>query len=511
MSEQTNNKTIAKNTIMLYTRMLLTMSIGLFTSRAILQILGVTDYGIYQAVGGVVGFMSFINGALATGTSRFLTFELGKGNNTRLKNTFSTTLTIHIALAVLIVIVAETVGLWFVNNKLVIPEDRFDAAVICFHLSILSSVMYVTQAPYSAAIMAHEKMGLYAYVSIADVVLRLAIVYMLCIGNFDKLVLYAVLSLAVSIGMQLFYRIYCVKYFPETKYNFVYDKTILKEIGKFSGWSLLGNLSIALSNQGILLLLNMFFAPTVVAARAISLQVNGYINTFVNNFRTAVNPQIVKRYAAGDFIGHKSLLIQSTKYSFFLLYMISLPVLFTTESLLHLWLGVVPNYTVVFTQLIIVQSLFSVIDSSLYMALNAKGNLKLNALISPAIGFIAFPVIYVLFKCGDSPVALSWAYLIVYVLLGCIIKPILLIKVVGYKLTDFIPMFTSCLKVTIMSLPIPLLYSFSDFRITNIELVNSFVMATLSAFSAIASIWYFGLDKNIRFKLISFIVSKIKR
>ena len=246
---------------------------------------------------------------------------------------------------------------------------------------------------------------------LVETVLKLAIVYMLYIGDFDKLKMYATLFFCLTVGMQVFYRLYCVNHFPETKYKFVYDKGILKEIGKFSGWSLLANFSIALSKQGILMLLNMFFSPSVVAARAISLQVNGMVEQFVGNFRAAANPQIVKRYASGDFDGHKTLLLQSAKYSFFLLYLIGLPVILTAYPLLHLWLGIVPEYTAIFLQIVIVQSLFSVFDISLYQALYAKGDLKWNALTSPTIGFITFPIVYVCFKNGMSPVALSWAYL----------------------------------------------------------------------------------------------------
>jgi len=511
MSSQSNNKTIAKNTIMLYFRMLLTMGVGLFTSRVILQTLGVTDYGIYQSVGGIVGFIGFLNNALATGSSRFLTFELGKGNLDKLKSTFSTTLTIHIALAIIIVILAETVGLWFLYNKLIIPTERFDAAVYCFHFSVLAAAFSITQAPYSASIMSHEKMDLYAYVSIVETVLKLGIVYMLYIGNFDKLKMYATLFFCLTVGLQIFYRVYCVKHFPETKYKFVYEKNILEGIGKFSGWSLFANLSVALGSQGILMLLNMFFSPAVVAARAISLQVNGLVDQFVRNFRTAANPQIVKRYAAGDFEGHKSLLLQSTKYSFFLLYLIGLPVILSAYPLLHIWLGVVPEYTVIFLQIVIVQSFFSVFDVSLYQALYAKGELKWNALTAPTIGFISFPIVYVCFKNGFSPVALSWVYLCSRIVLGCVQKPILLIKVVGYKWSDFFPMYMTCLKVVVFSLPIPMLYYFNCSNIIGHEFVDFILMSAISVFCVSFTIWFIGIDKALKERILYKIKSRINK
>ena len=358
--------------------------------------------------------------------------------------------------------------------------------------------------------MSHEKMDLYAYVSIVETVLKLGIVYLLYIGNFDKLKMYATLFFCLTVCMQIFYRVYCVKHFPETKYKFAYEKNILKNIGEFSGWSLLANFSIALSTQGILMLLNMFFSPAVVAARAISLQVNGLIYQFVSNFRTAANPQIVKRYAVGDFDGHKSLLLQSTKYSFFMLYLVGLPIILTAYPLLKLWLGIVPEYTVIFLQIVIVQSLFSVFDVSLYQALYAKGDLKWNALTSPTIGFITFPIVYICFKCGASPIALSWAYLCSKIILGCVQKPILLIREVGYKWNDFVPMYTTCFKVVVMSLPVPIVYYMYCSSLTGLIFIDFILMVFVAIVSVAISIWKIGLDDIMRNRIVNFVLSKIR-
>lgn len=254
-----SNKTIVKNTAFLYFRMMLTMIISLYTSRVILQILGVDDFGIYQAVGGIVGFLSFINSALSTGSSRFLTFELGVGNLEKLKRVFSTTLTVHIVIALVIIIIAETVGLWFLYNKMIIPPERMNAAVYTFHISILTAVFTLTQVPYNASIIAHEKMSVFAYMSIVEVSAKLLIVYLLGIGSIDKLKLYATLLFVVQISLMIFYRYYCGKHFKETVYHLIFDRMIFKSIASFSGWSLFANSAIALNNQGILLLLNMFF------------------------------------------------------------------------------------------------------------------------------------------------------------------------------------------------------------------------------------------------------------
>jgi len=502
MQEKTNNKTIAKNTLFLYFRMMFTMVISLFTSRIILQKLGVDDYGIYQAVGGVVGFLSFINGALSTGSSRFLTYALGEGNVEKLKRTFSTTLNIHILIAILIVIVAETIGLWFLYHKMVIAPDRLSAAVYTYHLSILTAVFTLTQVPYNATIVAHEKMSIYAYMSIFEVSAKLLICYLLSIGNFDRLMMYATLLLGVQVGCMCFYRFYCTHHFEEARFSFSFDKKIFKEIAEFSGWSMFANASIALNSQGVLILLNMFFAPAVVAARAISLQVNMAANQFVSNFRQAANPQIVKKYAVGDYEGSKHLLLESTKYSYYMMYLIALPVCLLAYPLLKLWLGVVPDYTVPFLQIVIVQSLFQVFDTSFYTALYAKGRLRENALTSPTLGFMIFPITYVFFKLGYSPLVLSWTSLVIYAILGIIVKPWLIIKIVDYKCSEIWSVYRSCLIVTVASLPIPIIiYRLVD----STQVVYFILLGLLCLLSVVLSAFFLGIDKAMRKKVLGMI------
>lgn len=507
MSEQTNNKTIAKNTLFLYFRMMFTMVISLFTSRIILQKLGVDDYGIYQAVGGVVGFLSFINGALSTGSSRFLTYALGEGNSEKLKRTFSTTLNIHILIAILVVIVAETIGLWFLYNKMVIAPDRLAAAVYTYHLSILTAVFTLTQVPYNATIVAHEKMSIYAYMSIFEVSAKLLICYLLTIGNFDRLMMYATLLLSVQVGVMCFYRFYCARHFSEARFSFSFDKMIFKEIAGFSGWSMFASTSIALNSQGVLVLLNMFFAPAVVAARAISLQVNMAANQFVSNFRQAANPQIVKKYAAGDYEGSKHLLLESTKFSYYMMYLIALPVCLLAYPLLKLWLGVVPDYTVPFLQIVIVQSLFQVFDTSFYTALYAKGRLRENALTSPTLGLMIFPITYVFFKLGFSPLVLSWISLTQYFILGMIQKPWLIMRIVDYKWFEIWSVYRSCLIVTLTSLPIPIII---NKVLDTTELINFILVGFVCVLSVGFSIFFFGIDKIMRKKVKEKVLRNIK-
>lgn len=505
-----NNKRIAKNTLFLYFRMMVTMVISLYTSRVILQVLGIDDYGIYQSVGGVVGFLAFLNNALSTGTSRFITFGLGEGNMAKLKNTFNTTLSGHIILAILIVIFAEVIGVWFLHHKLVIPPERMAAAEMVLHFSILTIFFTLTQVPYNACIIAHEKMGVFAYVSIVDAVCKLLIVYALLIGSMDKLILYAILQFLLQISILLFYRIYCTRHFEESKFHFGLDKKILKEIVGFSGWSLFANSAIALNNQGILVLLNVFFTPAVVTARSLSIQVEMAAYHFMTNFQTATIPQIVKRYAQGDYDGSKSLLLNMTKFSFYLMLLLALPIFFSSEQLLSLWLVEVPPYTVVFLQIVIIQSLFQVFDTSFYKVLYAKGRLKENALLSPTCLFVNFIVVYILFKLGFSPVALSWSTAIIYAFIGLVIKPILIRKIVNYTWNDFFSVIWPSLKVLVLSLPLPALVNHYINKV-DISLAGSFIiLVTVSVISVACVVWFVGLTPVMRQKLVVAVKAKLK-
>lgn len=508
MTGQSTNSTIARNTIFLYFRMMFTMIVSLYTSRVILQTLGINDFGIYQTVAGVVTMLSFMNNALSTGTSRFLTFELGTGDNEKLRRTFSSVLSVHICLALIIGLLAETIGLWFVYNKLIIPPDRLDAAVFAYHISILTCVITITQVPYNASIISHEKMNIYAYMSIVEVSLKLTIVYLLLITSSDKLKLYALLLCFIQVGIALFYRYYCIKHYNETKYIFIWDKEIVKRVLGYSGWNLFSNASQALNNQGATILINMFFTPSVVAARAIANQVNMAANQFISNFRTAANPQIVKRYAMEDYEGSKRLLLSSTKFSYYLMLVLSLPVCLVAEPLLNLWLGVVPDYAVIFLKLTIVTSLFQVFDTSFYTALYAKGKIRQNAMMSLSLGFCIFLIVYVMFKFGFSPVSLAWALLFLYAILGLVVKPVLIIKIVDYTWKDIFSVFIPCLKVTTIATPIPiLLYFLKDYYVSNIY-IQFVVLVFVSVICVILAVWIFGISKSMRIKVSGMIRKK---
>lgn len=510
MAEVTSSKTIAKNTIFLYIRMLFAMAVSLYTSRVILDVLGVDDYGLYQAVGGVVAMLSFLNGALSHGTSRFLTFELGTGNYEKLKRTFSSVMTVHIILGIFVVLVAETAGLWFVKHKLVIPDERMDAAILAYHFSILTAVIHIIQVPYNSSIIAHERMNVYAYVSILDVVLKLGICYLLNIGGLDKLILYAGLLCTVQACIAMTYRVYCKRKFAEASYKPIWDWSILKEVLGYSGWNLFANTAIALVTQGANILLNMFFTSATVTAMSISNQVNAAAQQFVNSFRTAANPQIVKKYAVGDLEGSQRLLLTSTKFSLYLMLLLAMPIFLVSEELLAIWLKEVPEYTNIFVRITIVTCLFQVFDTSFYTALYAKGRIRENAMISPTILFLLFPIVYLLYKNGAPPTILSWGLLVSYAILGLIVKPLLIIKIAGYKRKDILSVFWDCFKVVVIAAIVPFILAYYANGMFDSVILKFIVLVIVSLTSVGVTVWFIGFTPALRSMVLSFIRGKIK-
>ena len=395
-----NNKRIAKNTLLLYVRMLFMMAISLFTSRVILATLGVEDYGIQNVVGGIVAMFGFLNGSMSSATQRYITFALGKGDKDRLQTVFCTALQIHALIAVIIVLLGETVGLWFLYNKMQLPADRMDAAFWVLQCSIVSTVVMIVSVPYNACIIAHEKMSAFAYISVLEAVLKLVIVYLLLVFPFDKLIVLAVLTLIVQLFIRFCYSIYCHRHFEETKYKHVWDKSLFKEMNSFAVWSLWGNLSVVLYTQGLNMILNVFFGPVVNAARAIAVQVQGAVQQFVGNFQMALNPQITKNYASGNLEQMHSLMFRSARFSFLLLFFLSLPVLLETEFILTLWLKTVPENAVVFTQIMICISLIYTTANPCVIANQATGKVKVYQMVVGGILLTILPISYIVLKLG---------------------------------------------------------------------------------------------------------------
>ena len=394
------NKRIAKNTLVLYVRMLFTMGISLFTSRVILQTIGVEDYGISSVVGGVISMFTFINAAMVSSTQRYLNFELVRGDANQLRSVFSTSLQIHALIALAIIVLSETVGLWFLNEKLVIPEARMTAAMWVYQCSILSCAVGIMSTPYNAVIVAHEKMSAFAYISILDVSLKLLVVYLLVALPFDKLIILAILNLLVQLFIRYIYTLYCHRHFPESYFQFRFNKTLFKEMFGFAGWSFWGNLAAILYTQGLNMMLNIFFGPIVNAARGIAVQVQSAVQQFVGGFQTALNPQITKNYASNNLPQMHSLMFRSARFSFLLLFFLSLPVLMETNFILTLWLKTVPDDAVIFTQIMICISLIYTTANPCIIANQATGKVKIYQMVVGGILLLILPISYVVLKLG---------------------------------------------------------------------------------------------------------------
>lgn len=394
------NKRIAKNTLVLYVRMLFTMGISLFTSRVVLQTIGVEDYGISSVVGGVISMFTFINAAMVSSTQRYLNFELVRGDANQLRSVFSTSLQIHALIALAIIVLSETVGLWFLNEKLVIPEARMTAAMWVYQCSILSCAVSIMSTPYNAVIVAHEKMSAFAYISILDVSLKLLVVYLLVVLPFDKLIILSILTLLVQLFIRYIYTLYCHRHFPESYFQFRFNKTLFKEMFGFAGWSFWGNLAAILYTQGLNMMLNIFFGPIVNAARGIAVQVQSAVQQFVGGFQTALNPQITKNYASNNLPQMHSLMFRSARFSFLLLFFLSLPVLMETNFILTLWLKTVPDDAVVFTQIMICISLIYTTANPCVIANQATGKVKIYQMVVGGILLLILPISYVVLKLG---------------------------------------------------------------------------------------------------------------
>ncbi len=499
-----DNERIAKNTIFLYGRMMLIMLVTLYTSRVTLQVLGIDDYGIYQTVGGVVTFLAFISNALGSGTSRFITYEMGK-EKPQLSQLFATVRMAHIVIAASIVVVGEIVGMWFIHHKLIIPIDRLEAAIFAFHLSMLTTFFQITQVPYNSMIVAYERMNVYAYVSIIEAVSKLSIVYLLQIFWGDKLEVYAVLMAIVTVLIMMMYRVYCRRKFVEARGRLAFDREMFRSIATFSGWSLLSSSAASFANQGVTIVTNMFFSPSVVTVRSLALRVNNVINQFIGNFRTAVNPQIVKLYAAKEYDRSKKLALASTKYTYFLMLLIVLPLYLLVEPALKIWLGDIPDGTIPFVKLALIQGLFQSLDISLYVPIYAKGQIKENAIISPLCDFIQLPVVYVLFKLGHAPIALAWVEACACVVLGVVLKPILVHRIVKYDLKEVYSIILQCFSITAAAAIIPFLISVT----VNVNTVVGFLLIlTISLISVAALVWFFGIDRNVRAMLVLWFKNK---
>jgi O-antigen/teichoic acid export membrane protein len=487
-----NNKRIAKNTVMLYIRMFFTMAVSLFTSRVILQTLGVTDYGINNVVGGVVAMFSFLNGAMASATQRYLNVDIATGNEAHLKVSFRTAMQIHVLIALFILILAETVGLWFVLNKLVIPENRMYAAMWVYQFSIVASMVSIISLPYNAAIIAHERMSAFAYISIMDVVLKLVIVYMLVISPFDKLITYSALFLCVNLLDRFIYNWYCKKHFSEVNFSLKVDKPLFREMSSFAVWSLWGNLAGVLFTQGLNMLLNMFFGPAVNAARGIAVQVQGVIQGFVANVQTAVNPQITKSYAQANLHRMHKLMYASSKFCFYLLFLIVLPLSFEAQFVLKVWLGIVPDHTVWFLRLIMFIMLTETLANPYIIANQATGKVKVYQAVCGGLLLCIVPVAYIVLKLGGNPES-------VYIVHGCIAVITQFARVyMMRRLIDLTMMtyFKNVVAPILMVVATSFIIPFMIYMNMSYGVLSFFVVCTISVLCVIMFAYLVGTNKD---------------
>ena len=487
------------------------MIVTLYTSRVILQVLGVDDYGIYSVVGGFVTMFGIISGALSSSIMRFITFELGHGDKDRLNRIFSTGINIQLFLAVIIVILVETVGLWFLNNKMNIPADRMYAANWVLHCSAFTFAISLLNAPYNAVIIAHEKMSVFAYISILEVSLKLGSVYLLFISSKDKLILFALLQALVLLIIRFIYSFYCTRHFEESRYKRVHDKELLREMFGFAGWNLFTNTAYMFNTQGVNMAINMFFDVSVNAARGIATQVQGALMQFVDNFTTAINPQITKLYASGNKAEMNKLVISGTKFSYLLALIICLPILIETEYILRLWLTEVPPHTVAFIRLTIVGTIIDRMGNCVYTACMATGKIRGYVLWVTSVGFLVFPLTIITYYLGAPVEATYVIYAIVYMMVDGV-RLYIIKGLIEFPVWEFMRVVVvRILLVTIaaMIVPIVFVYEFPQ------SIVRFIISTVLSFTSAILFSYLLGLSekerKLVNEKVKSVVTSKMVR
>lgn len=503
-----NNKRIAKNTLLLYARMLLTMAISLYTSRVILQVLGVENFGIYNVVGGVVAMFSFINGAMTSAIQRYITFSQGQGDIERQRKIFCTSVNVQFCIAILLFVLAESIGLWFLYNELVIPEDRFNAAFCAFQCSMLSSVVLIMTVPFNATIIAHERMSAFAYLSIVEVSLKLLVVYLLMLSPFDKLIVYAILILLVQSVVCMSYRIYCYRHFAETEYKFIHDKNLFREMVSFASWSLFGNMAAIAYTQGLNLMLNIFFGPIVNAARAVSVQVQNAITGFIVNFQTAINPQITKSYASGNNEYMYSLVYRSGRYSYFLMLVMTLPIIIVAPLILRLWLHEVPEHTVIFVRIMLVTSLIYTLSNPLIVLAQATGKVKKYQLVAGGVLLSILPISYVCLKLG----APAWSVFLVHACVEFVdvfVRAILLHGMMNFSIRGYVKnVIFRVIIVTFIACVIPILMMFLFDTTT---LVCGILIGLVAVVSAFLAVFLLGITTSEKQQIIKLVKNRIPK
>ena len=508
MSESVySSKRVAKNTLILYVRMAFMMLLTLYTSRIVLRVLGVEDYGLYEVVGGFVSMFSLLSSSLSISISRYITFELGRGDLDKLRRVFSTAVIIQFSMALLMAVIIGGVGLWYLANKMNIPDGRLTAAYWVMFCSIGSFGIGLISTPYNAAIIAHEKMGAFAYISILDACLKLLIVFLIQVIPIDKLVGYAILMLAVNILIRSVYTLYCHRHFEECHFMFTWDKSLLKDMGGFAGWSFFGEASWVLNTQGVNLLVNSYFGVTLNAARGIANQVNSAIYRFASNFMTALDPQITKTYAAGELKATQSIVCKGSRLSYFLLLIFAIPICLETPIILNIWLDSPPEHSVSFTRLSILCSMLLILSTPLVKAQYATGKIKQYQIVNTLCSLWVFPLTWVAFHFKASPEWSYYIFVIIYFIL-IFVRVALVVKLIGLSWKDYLQdVILRCFYTSVVAFSLP----FALLHIMPEGIARLITVTLVSILTTCASVYMLGMRKDERESIWSFIISRICR
>lgn len=502
-----NNK-VMRNAGMLYVRMLVMLFVSLYTSRVVLNTLGISDFGIYNVVGGIVLMFAFISNTMAGASQRFFSYEIGRNNVEKLKQLFSVTLVIYVFFCILISVLAETIGLWFIRNKMNIPAERIDAALFVYHASIISFIFTIIRIPYNSLIIAHEKMSFFATTSIIEALLKLGGVFLLYLLAFDKLKLYSVIMLLVVFVITMVYFLYCKKNFEESKFIIVKDKEIYTELSSYAGWNSFTTLANIGLDQGINILLNIFFGPVVNAARGIAFQIKTQVTAFVGNIQMASAPQIIKYHAANKKKEMETLVYLSSRVTYYFMFFIALPVLLQTETLLKLWLIQVPPHAIIFTQLVVINILIETVSGTVTSAIQATGRIKAYQISVGFVLLLAVPISFILLKLGLNPeitVVVTSALSVVCVLIRLIMFQLLL----GVKVTAYLrKVILSSILVSILSCVFPIIIRFYCNYLGLTSISTFLITCTTSVISTSFTIYCFGLNIEERKYILNFINKK---
>ena len=502
-SAEVKNRRIARNTVFLYLRTFFTMLVSLYTSRIILQALGVDNYGVYNVVGGLVGMFTIATGPISSAISRFLTFGLGKGDTTHLRRVFSTSINLQGLMGLVIVLLGETVGLWFLNREMRIPAESLVAANWVLQFTIASIVLDLLNLPYSAAMLAHEKMDVFAYMSILAVILKLGLVLLLLVVDMNKLIFFGAGCLVTSVVMRAIYMVYCSRNFAECRYEFCWDRSLIKDMTGFALWTFLGNTAYMFNTQGVSMLMNVFFGVVLNTAKGLAMQVESSVMSFVNSFTTAFSPQITKSYAEGNKEYMFSVMCRGSKFSIFLFFLFMIPLEFEAPTVLRLWLGEEPEYSAQFLRLSMLCTATMMLGGPFLQGINATGNIRNYQIAVTLAGWLVFPLTWIAYRVGAAPSAFYWIYFVVYNILVWVrmwfVRRLLDFRIRRFLYEVFIPVVMCGI---LASLP-----PFAVSRLMPESVLRLFVLTGVSVVSTGIIVLYLGMNTRER----EFALSKIKK